>query len=158
LLNPLADVFAGYAELYRSGRIRAAACMAHARRKLHDLQAVRPSLVTTEAPERIGALYRIEEYIRRNPLDERRHIRQTHAVPLLDDLKQWFEAILLKLSAKLGLPRNVAPLLPASARVSPISTRLIYCLQITLVASTYMDPDAKVDYGVTPQQGDTAYR
>jgi hypothetical protein len=38
--------------------------MAHARRKLHDLHAVRTSPITTEALERIGALYRIEEQIR----------------------------------------------------------------------------------------------
>ncbi|MGF6605010.1 hypothetical protein P3T23_009771 [Paraburkholderia sp. GAS448] len=95
-----ADAFAGYAELYRSGRIREAGCMAHARRKLHDLHAVRPSSITTEALERIGALYRIEEHIRGKPLEERRHIRQTQAAPLLDELKQWFEATQLTLSAK----------------------------------------------------------
>jgi hypothetical protein len=95
-----ADAFAGYAELYRSGRIQEAACMAHARRKLHDLHAVRPSPITTEALERIGALYRIEEHIRGKPPEERRRIRQAQAVPLLDDLKRWFEATLLTLSAK----------------------------------------------------------
>ncbi|ARF89617.1 IS66 family transposase [Burkholderia cenocepacia] len=95
-----ADAFAGYAELYKSGRIQEAACMAHARRKLHDLHVVRKSPITTEALERIGALYQIEAQIRGKPPDERRRIRQTHAVPLLDSLKQWFEATLLTLSGK----------------------------------------------------------
>jgi len=95
-----ADGFAGYIELYRSGRIQEAACMAHARRKVHDLHAVRPSSITTEALERIGALYRIEEHIRGKPSEERRRIRQAQAVPLLDDLKRWFEATLLTLSTK----------------------------------------------------------
>jgi len=74
--------------------------MAHARRKLHDLHAVRPSPITSEALERIGALYRIEEHIRGKPPEERRRVRQEKAVPLLDDMKRWFEATILTLSAK----------------------------------------------------------
>ncbi|WP_260427220.1 IS66 family transposase, partial [Burkholderia stagnalis] len=95
-----ADAFAGYAELYKSGRIQEAACMAHARRKLHDLHVVRKSPITTEALERFGALYQIEAQIRGKPPDERRRIRQTHAAPLLDSLKLWFEATLQTLSGK----------------------------------------------------------
>ncbi|WP_376699467.1 IS66 family transposase, partial [Burkholderia stagnalis] len=77
-----------------------AACMAHARRKLHDLHVVRKSPITTEALERFGALYQIEAQIRGKPPDERRRIRQTHAAPLLDSLKLWFEATLQTLSGK----------------------------------------------------------
>ncbi len=95
-----ADAFAGYAELYRGGTIQEAACMAHARRKIHDLHAVRPNAVTEEALRRIGALYKIEEQIRGKPPDERRSVRQARAVPLLDDMKRWFEATLATLSAK----------------------------------------------------------
>ncbi len=58
---------------------------AHARRKIHDLHAVRPNAVTEEALRRIGALYKIEEQIRGKPPDERRSVRQARAVPLLDD-------------------------------------------------------------------------
>lgn len=95
-----ADAFAGFAELYRSGRITEIACWAHARRKIHDLHAAQPSAITTEALERIGALYRIEAHIRGKPPEERRHIRQAQALPLLDDLKRWFEATQLTLSTK----------------------------------------------------------
>lgn len=95
-----ADAFAGYAELYRGGRIQEAACMAHARRKIHDLHAVRPNAVTEEALRRIGALYKIEEQIRGKPPDERRCVRHEQAVPLLDDMKRWFEATLATLSKK----------------------------------------------------------
>ncbi|WP_367188812.1 IS66 family transposase [Burkholderia sp. Ed8] len=95
-----ADAFAGYAELYLDGRVQEAACMAHARRKIHDLHAVRPNAVTEEALRRIGALYKIEEQIRGKPPDERRSVRQARAVPLLDDMKRWFEATLANLSAK----------------------------------------------------------
>ncbi|MBU9445107.1 IS66 family transposase [Burkholderia multivorans] len=95
-----ADAFAGYAELYLDGRVQEAACMAHARRKIHDLHAVRPNAVTEEALRRIGALYKVEEQIRGKPPDERRSVRQARAVPLLDDMKRWFEATLTTLSAK----------------------------------------------------------
>src|SRR5579864_4349635 len=43
---------------------------------------------------------RIEEPIRGRPPDERRAIRQAQAKPLLDSLRQWFEATLSKLSRK----------------------------------------------------------
>ena len=102
-----ADAFAGYAELYRSGRVREAACMAHARRKIHDLHAVRPSAITQEALERIGALYRIEEQIRGKPPDERRRVRQAQAVPLLEDMKRWFESLLPTLSTKSDTTRAI---------------------------------------------------
>ncbi|KVH79425.1 hypothetical protein WJ42_06100 [Burkholderia cepacia] len=65
-----ADAFAGYAELYRGGTIQEVACMAHARRKIHDLHSVRPNAVTEEALRRIGALYEIEEQIRGKPPNE----------------------------------------------------------------------------------------
>ncbi|EKS9889996.1 transposase, partial [Burkholderia pyrrocinia] len=53
-----------------------------------------------EALHRIGALYKIEEQIRGKPPDERHSVRQARAVPLLDDMKRWFEATLATLSAK----------------------------------------------------------
>jgi transposase len=50
--------------------------------------------------QRIGALYAIEEPIRGRPPDECRTVRQAQAKPLLDSLRQWFEATLSKLSRK----------------------------------------------------------
>lgn len=95
-----ADAFAGYAELYRAGTIQEVASMAHARRHIHDLHAVRPNAVTEEALRRIGALYTIEEQIRGKPPEERLSVRRARAVPLLDDMKRWFEATLATLSVK----------------------------------------------------------
>ncbi|WP_309228096.1 transposase [Kosakonia sp. S42] len=46
----------GYDALYEDGRITEAACMAHARRKIHDVHARTPAAVTTEALKRIGEL------------------------------------------------------------------------------------------------------
>ncbi|MFP1496846.1 transposase [Escherichia coli] len=54
-----ADAYGGYRALYESGRITKAACMAHARRKIHDVHATAPTDITTEALQRIGELYAI---------------------------------------------------------------------------------------------------
>jgi transposase len=95
-----ADAYAGFNQLYESGRIEQAACWAHVRRKFYDLQQAHASPVAQEALERIGALYGIEEQIRGKPPDERRAVRQAQSKPLLDSLRQWFEATLSKLSRK----------------------------------------------------------
>ncbi len=95
-----ADAYAGFNQLYESGRIAQAACWAHVRRKFYDLEQAHASPVAREALQRIGALYGIEEQIRGKPPDQRREVRQAQANPLLDSLRQWFEATLSKLSRK----------------------------------------------------------
>jgi transposase len=62
-----ADAFAGYNEIFIGGRVKEAACMAHARRKLHDLHVRKATPTTTEALRRIGELYTIEAQIRGQP-------------------------------------------------------------------------------------------
>jgi transposase len=95
-----ADAYAGFNQLYENGRMRQAACWAHVRRKFYDLEQAHASPVAREALVRIGALYRIEETIRGKLADERRALRQAQSKPLLDSLRQWFEATLSKLSRK----------------------------------------------------------
>jgi transposase len=95
-----ADAYAGFNQLYENGRIQHAACWAHVRRHFYDLEQAHASPVAREALERIGALYRIEEQIRGRPPEERRSVRQARSKPLLDALRQWFEATLSKLSRK----------------------------------------------------------
>jgi transposase len=95
-----ADAYAGFNQLYEDGRIQHAACWAHVRRHFYDLEQAHSSPVAREALQRIGALYRIEEPIRGRPPDERRAVRQAQAKPLVDSLRQWFEATLSKLSRK----------------------------------------------------------
>jgi hypothetical protein len=95
-----ADAYAGFNQLYENGRIEQAACWAHVRRKFYDLEQAHASAVAREALVRIGALYGIEETIRGKPPDERRAVRQAQSKPLLDSLRQWFEATLSKLSRK----------------------------------------------------------
>jgi len=95
-----ADGYAGFDQIYETGRIQEAACWAHVRRKFYDLQVAHKSPVATEALERISALYVIEKEIRGRPPDERREVRNRRSRPLLASLKQWFEETLGKLSTK----------------------------------------------------------
>ena len=95
-----ADAYAGFNQLYEDGRIQHAACWAHVRRHFYDLEQAHSSPVAREALQRIGALYGIEEPIRGRPPDERRAVRQAQAKPLVDSMRQWFEATLSKLSRK----------------------------------------------------------
>jgi len=94
-----ADAFAGFHHLY-GDNIYEAACWAHARRKFHEIHVIHASPTTTEALNRIGELYGIEEQIRGKPADIRRSIRQSRARPLLDQLRKWMEKMLRSLSAK----------------------------------------------------------
>lgn len=84
-----ADAYGGYQAIYETGRVAEAACWAHARRQFYELHAARPNALNTEALERIGALYQVEESIRGKPPDERRAHRQKQARPLLDQLHAW---------------------------------------------------------------------
>jgi transposase len=95
-----ADGYAGFDQVYETGRIQEAACWAHVRRKFYDLHAAHKSPVAAEAMERIGALYAIEKEIRGRPPEERREVRNTRARPLLESLKLWLEETLTKLSRK----------------------------------------------------------
>jgi hypothetical protein len=95
-----ADAYGGYRAIYETGRVTEAACWAHARRQFYELHAARPNALNTEALERVGALYRIEETIRGKPPDERRAHRQEHARPLLDRFHAWLTTTLETLSRK----------------------------------------------------------
>jgi transposase len=95
-----ADAYAGFAQIYETGRIQEAACWAHVRRKFYDLQVAHKSPVAKEALERIGTLYAIEKEIQGRSPEERREIRDTRSRPLLGSLKHWLEETLGKLSRK----------------------------------------------------------
>ena len=94
-----ADGYGGYKKLY-GNQIIEAACMAHVRRKFHDVVKLKASPVADEALTRIGALYDVEDRIRGMRADERRTLRQQHARPVLDDLKAWITETLPTLPQK----------------------------------------------------------
>lgn len=93
-----ADAYGGYDALYESGHIREAACMAHARRKIHDEHARRPTEMTNEALKRIAALYVIEAEIRGLLSAVRLAARKSRTVPLMRLLHDWLREQMKTLS------------------------------------------------------------
>lgn len=93
-----ADAYAGYNALYESGQVTEAACMAHARRKIHDVHVRHPTTVTGEALRRIGALYAIESEICGSPAEERLAVRKARTVPLMQSLFEWLQGQMSTLS------------------------------------------------------------
>lgn len=93
-----ADAYGGYNALYEDGRIAEAACMAHARRKIHDEHVRTPTDITTEALKRIGKQYAIEAEIRGSPTDERLEVRKEQTVSLMQSLYDWIQAQMKVLS------------------------------------------------------------
>jgi transposase len=96
-----ADAYAGFNEIFRTGRVVEAACWAHARRKFHDLSLAKtPSPMGKEAVRRIGQLYEIEREIAGLAPEERRRVRQERARPLIDVMELWLREQLGKFSKK----------------------------------------------------------
>ncbi len=93
-----ADAYGGYRALYESGRITEAACMAHARRKIHDVHARAPTDITTEALQRIGELYAIEAEVRGCTAEQRLAARKARAAPLMQSLYDWIQTQMKTLS------------------------------------------------------------
>jgi transposase len=66
-------------------------CMAHARRKFHDLYANHRSDVAEEALRYFAALYEVERLVREQQLDTqgRLQLRQQRSKPIAETLRQW---------------------------------------------------------------------
>ncbi|SQD07444.1 IS66 family transposase orfB [Escherichia coli] len=102
-----ADAYGGYRVLYESGRITEAACMAHARRKIHDVHARVPTDITTEALQRIGELYAIEAEVRGCTAEQRLAARKARAAPLMQSLYDWIQTQMKNTVASLGYGKSV---------------------------------------------------
>ncbi len=94
--RPMLTVVTG--ALYESGRITEAACMAHARRKIHDVHARAPTDITTEALQRIGELYAIEAEVRAVQQNSVWRQEKTRAAPLMQSLYDWIQQQMKTLS------------------------------------------------------------
>jgi transposase len=92
-----ADGYAGFDELYRSGKIHEVACMAHVRRKFVDLLKSQGSHVAEQAIQRIAQLYAVEKEARGSSPERRVELRLAKAKPILDDLEHWLQSELPKL-------------------------------------------------------------
>jgi transposase len=84
------DDYSGYKALFGTGIVEVG-CMAHARRKFHDLYANHRSELAGEALRYFAALYEIEREAREQKLDTRgrRQIREQRAKPIAESLRQW---------------------------------------------------------------------
>ena len=84
------DDYSGYKALFERGVIEIG-CMAHARRKLHDLYANHRSEIAEEGLRYFTALYEIEGEARELKLDAdgRQHLRQQRSKPVAEALRQW---------------------------------------------------------------------
>ncbi len=74
-------------------------CWAYVRRKFHDVH-LTGSPLAKEALDRIGSLFDIERAANGLPPDMRRHIRQSRAAPLVDELAGFLDSSLRRLSGK----------------------------------------------------------
>jgi transposase len=84
------DDYSGYKALFERGVIEIG-CMAHARRKFHDLYANHRSDIAEEALRFFASLYELEREAREQKLngDGRRLLRQQRAKPIAEALRQW---------------------------------------------------------------------
>ena len=82
------DDYAGYKALFQH-KVTEAGCMAHARRKFHDLWANHKSTLAKEALDLFGALYDVERSARELDADQRHRLRQMRSKPITDTMLEW---------------------------------------------------------------------
>lgn len=88
------DDYPGYHRIDKLPGITLLSCWAHARRKFMDAKKVMPKGKTGKADialNLIQKLYRIEQQSKDQPPDKRFKTRQTHSVPILEQLKTWLD-------------------------------------------------------------------
>jgi transposase len=84
----VADDFSGYKACFELG-VTEVGCMAHARRKFHELWVHHQSAIGEQALKFFIQLYEIEREVRDLPADERKTIRQDKTKLIVDALHQW---------------------------------------------------------------------
>ena len=84
------DDFSGYNACFELG-VTEVGCLAHARRKFHELWVNHGSQVGERALKFFGELYDIEREVRELKPDERRRIRQERSTTVAKALQQWLQ-------------------------------------------------------------------
>lgn len=120
-----ADAYGGYNELYAAGRqpgvVLEAGCFAHARRKFFELADVKGAArkksrgervsavfpIALEAVQKLDAIFEIERSINGLGPAKRLDTRREHSAPLMDDLHNWLQAQLAKLSRNHDLAKAI---------------------------------------------------
>jgi transposase len=82
------DDYSGYKGLFEKG-VTEAGCLAHARRKFHDLWANHRSQVAAEALEIYRDLYDVERDVKALDAEARRQERQQRSKPICEKLHTW---------------------------------------------------------------------
>ena len=85
------DDYSGYKALFTQG-VTEAGCLAHARRKFHELWANHKSTLAEQALALFGMLYEVEREVAELDAEERRRVRQAKAKPAADALHAWLTA------------------------------------------------------------------
>ena len=140
------DGYNGYKSLFGRG-VTEVGCMAHARRKFHELHVTGQSLVSIEALELFQSLYTIEreidEQFEKNPTPMPRdaqivrQIRQQKAKPIADRLYAWLQ------QKRLGTTKNAS-----------ITKAIEYCLKRWQALTRYLDDgNLPIDMRSTASQG-----
>lgn len=100
------DDYSAYKALFEKG-VTEAGCLAHARRKFHELWASHKSTLAAEALTLFGKLYDIERDLQRLDAEERRRQRQLHAQPVAKLLHEWLLAQRQKVPAGSATARAI---------------------------------------------------
>lgn len=87
----ICDDYSGYKQTMAAGVIEAG-CMAHARRKFHELWVNHSSTLAEQALKLFGVLYDVEREIKDLSADDRLRIRQIKTRPAADLLHAWLTA------------------------------------------------------------------
>lgn len=99
----MVDGYQGYQAACDDYGIVRLGCMAHARRKFKDAQALQKKGKTGKADQALAyiqKLYLIEKRIKDEPPDKRFELRQRDAKPILDKLKTWLDKSLQTVAPK----------------------------------------------------------
>lgn len=99
------DGYAAYNKLQPD--VTLALCWSHFRRRFYDIAKGGNAPIATEILARIGALYDIEAEIRGGSAEERRAVRQARAKGLVDDLKDWLEGQISRVSKSSTIAEDI---------------------------------------------------
>ena len=102
----MVDDYAGYKALFAAGPTELA-CLAHIRRKFFDVHAASGSPLAEEALRRIAQLYAIEQQASDSATDDRRALREQHALPALATMHAWLLASQRTVAAGSGTAKAI---------------------------------------------------
>jgi transposase len=102
-----ADGYAGFNGLFGKDKADEQACMVHVRRKFVEVYEREGSAIAKEVIERVAALYGVEKVARGQSPEERATLRQAKAKPVFDDLEDWLQLQLPRISGKTPLAQAI---------------------------------------------------